>query len=188
MKTKKLIRSAAASLLACGALGIAATSASAGSGTNNGAWTGSAAGLSIGFPPLSEVQDPGLNVGTGCPSWVLSDGLGFTFLSGNATMYQLNDPHGGGGNAEGQAVLLDNGETSQWTGHAHIWFTSKENPNYSPGGNQQTWQGTTLSFNGASPDGSSTININGSFGGGTSATGHPDGWFHLKVSCTGFTA
>ena len=182
MNAKTLIKSVGACALATGAVGIAATSASAA-----GAVHLSPAGLAIDLGPIP-VGQQGVTVVGNCPASYSTDDMQLVFTGGNAVMYR----DGNGANAEGQAMLYDNSTSMSTgeTGHAHVWFGLNVNPNNSgiPGvGNQQQWFAQTVSFNGSATDGTS-VTISASFGGGLSASGNESGWTHVKVTCTGFSA
>jgi hypothetical protein len=105
----------------------------------------------VGFPPFVTV------VGH-CPSF-FTDGVStwsLDFVAGNAHFYGTSNKNGdwGGGNAEGEAILSDNG-APVYDGHAHIWFGGGNNA----GG--QTETGFTVSYQGAGTPGSIQINGNG---------------------------
>ncbi len=104
----------------------------------------------VGLPPFVTV------VGH-CPSF-FSDGSSWSldFVSGNAVFYGVSNKNGdwGGGNAEGNAILSDKG-TSEYSGHANLWFGGGNNA----GG--QTEQGFTSSFHGSGTAGNIMIIANG---------------------------
>jgi len=198
MKMRTMIKSVGACALACGAMGVAASAASAGQ-----AQTAPATGLVVPFGSSlttleAQTGGQGVTVSPGCPSWVSDDSLGIEFQSGNSVAYRIDPTTGipNGGNAEGQATLVQIVGYDQYgnpitaatpvtdTGHAHVWFGYNTNPNYNPeGGNRQTWSAETLSFNASGSDGSS-LNVSVSFGGGSSASGNQSGWLHVKVTCS----
>jgi hypothetical protein len=137
-----------------------------------------AAGLTIDLGPLPP-PSKGIDVVGNCPSFAFTDNVALQFTSGTAHNYGPGpNPGTFGGNAEGNGTLLDNGSPAGYTGHLHAWF----GVNINPTGNLQNYNGETVSFHGSGPAGS--IQINASFGGGSSASGNPTGWAHVKVVCS----
>lgn len=171
---KSMIRMICVFALACaGLMGIWVTGASA------TATTFPAAGLSLDLGPAPPSGTPGVKVKGDCPSFLFNDDIGLTFTSGNAVSYgPTPNPMTFGGNAEGNGVLTDNGSATSYQGHLHAWFGVNVNPT----GNAQNYNGTTVSFHGSGPAGS--IQLNASFGGGSSASGRPTDWVQLDISCS----
>ncbi len=179
MTAKSKFRVAGLCVVAC--CGVLAAGAA---GAFGQATTGSAAGLIIPKPPNQfflpppNPPMPGYTVVGDCPTFLFNDGVNFEFTDGSFVVYGPPSGFSGGHNVQGDAMLLDNGVASGYAGHTHIWDNSNSNPT----GNPQTYDGTTISTH--LSDGTNSIQINGAFGGTTSASGHQSGWFHLKVTCS----
>ena len=111
--------------------------------------------------------------------WLFSDSLALFFVSGNAALYRgINAVNGlpNGLNAEGTAVLFDNGSPTSFVGHAHVWLGQNANANGT------SYGGQTVNFSGTAPDGS-TISIIVNPGFIYSAGGHSGGWGQQNLSC-----
>jgi len=118
--------------------------------------------------------------------FLFTDVIGLQFDAGHAHIYRVDSSgNPGGANVEGIATLVDVTAAfqTQWSGMSHFWFGQNINPNFSLTGNQQQYFGESVSFSGSASDGS-TIQITANPGGNVSASGHQNGWGHLKVTCT----
>jgi hypothetical protein len=138
------------------------------------------AGLTIDLGSAPPPGTPGVKVKGNCPGFLFTDDIALQFISGNGHVYGPGPhPSTNGANAEGDAVLLDNGVATTYVGHLHTWFGQ----NVNPAGNQQFYFGNTLSFHATSSTGQS-IQLNASGGGGSSASGNPTGWGQNDLSCS----
>jgi hypothetical protein len=72
---------------------------------------------------------PNIKVTGNCPQWLFSDAIGFLFTSGNAHFHWIDRTTGqpNGGNVEGIAKLLDNGNSTAFSGQTHAWFGQSSN-------------------------------------------------------------
>jgi hypothetical protein len=120
------------------------------------------------------------------------------FVDGNGHMYgPTTHPLTNGGNAEGNAYWLGfdadptkgpANVTYTYYGEGHAWFGQNNYPlptgGPTPGSNAEV-QAQTFMFHGTGVEGTSgSIDVQGSFGSTQSASGHPSGWGHLKVTCS----
>lgn len=179
MKARTIIRLTGIGVLACAAvIGASASGAFAGQ---------SASGMTIGpLPALGGLEGmKGFSMDTSCATiapFVASDNLAFGFTDGTTVSYGPGpNPGTTGSNVEGDAMLLDatTAMPTGYEGHVHYWTDNHVNPT---GNNAQSWSGTTLDAHVS--NGTDSIDVSGSFGGGFSASGNQSGWFHMKVTCS----
>lgn len=176
MRAKSIIRLAAVCAATCLA-GLAVFASEAlGTATQTGA-SGFAFPVGIG---------PGAKVSGDCSALSGAAGLVLVWSSGNGHFYgPTSNPLTSGLNVEGPADLWStdgNGKLLAMldSGTAHLWLGNNTNKNNTgdPTGNQQTYFGITISFQGT------WVAFNSSGGGGSSASGNPTGWGQTSVRCS----
>lgn len=145
--------------------------------------------IPIGVPPPSGSQ--GVTFGANCPAVLQSASAAIEFVDGNGHVYgPTTHPLTNGANAEGNAYWLgfdDNGSlVYSYYGQGHAWFGQNNLPTIggpAPGRNAEV-DAQTIMFHGTGVDGSTgSLDVQASFGGTQSASGHQSGWGHLKVTC-----
>ena len=133
-----------------------------------------------------------------CPSTIQNPDLTMwiVFVDGNGHFYgPTNHPLTNGGNVEGDAYFFGSvpgpSATSpptvvyQYFGQAHGWFGNNNFPSSNPGApapgpNAEVTAGT-LTFHGTGDLG--TLDVQDEGGQTISASGHPSGWGHFKMTC-----
>lgn len=193
MRAKSIIGLAAGCVVAC--LGLFASFTGAALATATG---GPAAGFV--FPPQGGLTLPpppppgsprkGYVVVGSCPSFLFTTDmsnpslLSFEWTDGSLHFYGPQTGTSSGLNVQGDAMLLLAGQPTGYAGQTHIWTGGGVNPNNngSGTGNQQNYFGATISTH--LTNGTNSIQVNGAFGGGNSASGNPTGWSETKVTCS----
>jgi hypothetical protein len=139
--------------------------------------------IPIGTPPP---PGKGISFSANCGTAVETAMAAMQFVDGNAHVYgPTAHPLTNGANVEGSAYWLgfdqNNNMVYAYWGQGHAWFGQNTNPT----GNSQQVQAQTIMFHGTNVnDPTQTLDVQASFGGTQSASGHQSGWGHLKVTCS----
>lgn len=145
--------------------------------------------IPIGVPPPSGSQ--GVTFAADCPAALQTALAAIEFVDGNGHVYgPATHPLTNGANVEGNAYWLGfdgNGDlVYSYSGQGHAWFGQNNLPTPgepAPGHNAEV-QAQTIMFHGTGVDGTAgSLDVQASFGGTQSASGHQSGWGHLKVTC-----
>lgn len=146
--------------------------------------------IPVGAPP--PVGVPGISFAADCPAVLQTALAAIEFVDGNGHVYgPTTHPLTNGANAEGNAYWLgfdgSGNLVYSYYGQGHAWFGQNNVPNPTggpaPGHNAQV-QAQTIMFHGTGVgDSTGSLDVQASFGGTQSASGHQSGWGHLKVTC-----
>jgi hypothetical protein len=190
MRAKSLIRVAGVSALSCGAMVTMSGTAAFAVATQIPIDPSNPLFVPLGPPPPAGT--PGVTFGANCPPALQTAAAAFEFVDGNGHLYgPTTHPLTNGANVEGNAYWLgfdgDGNLVYSYYGQGHAWFGQNNVPNPQggppPGPNAQV-SAQTFMFHGVGVgDSTGSIDVQGSFGGTQSASGHQSGWGHLKVTC-----
>jgi hypothetical protein len=154
--------------------------------------------LFIPFGFLPPEGTPGVTY-VNCPAVIENSFNAIEFVDGNGHLYgPTAHPLTNGGNVEGNALWIGfAGDPTQggplppvtytYSGHGHAWFGQNNFPTNGgppPGPNAQVTANTLMFHGPGVGDTSGSIDVQGSFGATTSASGNQNGWGHLKVTCS----